>query len=167
MGLCRKDIPPKPLYFVPGLSCFFFSHAPRAPRARRKGQSPGTQCGTDWLARLSVVHRLSWKRCLGRNPAGVTSEVPEEREKIEGNIQGYREGRKIKKEKKKIESQGEENGEKKEKRKMMARFRERATVGDGEEPGGKLRGQSLAFLVLSRGSGFIRPDSQPTSRATL
>lgn len=38
----------------------------------------------------------------------------------------------------------------------MARFRERTTAGDSK----KLGAESLAFLVLSRGSGFIRPDNQ-------
>lgn len=73
----------------PVLSRFSFSRAPRALRARRKGEGSGTQCGTDWLARLSVVLRLSWKRCPGRNPAGVTSEVPKEKEE-EAAISIYR-----------------------------------------------------------------------------
>jgi len=41
-------------------------------RAQRKEESFGTQCGTDWLVRLSVVLQLSWKCCLERSPVRVT-----------------------------------------------------------------------------------------------
>lgn len=47
---------------------------------RRKGESPRTQCGTDWLARLSVVRRLSWKRCLEKKSSRSNVEVSKEKE---------------------------------------------------------------------------------------
>lgn len=48
----------------------------------------------------------------------------------------------------------------------MARFRERATARDGGVGSGD---GVLAFLVLSRGSGFIRPTNQsgPLSNARI
>jgi len=106
-----------PIYLAFPFHMFLFPSL----RAQRKEESFGTQCGTDWLVRLSVVLQLSWKCCLERSPVRVTLKS-QKKKRRNGYI--YRD---IEKDTENREKK-EENGKKKRKRKVMARFRERVTA---------------------------------------